>query len=125
MSLVFLNLFIAVLVDEFQVSFEQAKYKESASASEQKNFLMAIDNMNLSDDERLNLVSFWFLRCSSDDEFSSHDIHHKNHTDEFQEFVEEKSEAQKDIHEWYFKVLPALEKHLFMFEVRLNDLLTD
>jgi len=103
MSLVFLNLFIAVLVDEFQVSFEQAKYKESASASEQKNFLMAIDNMNLSEDE-------------SDDEFSSHDIHHKNHTDEFQEFVEEKSEAQKDIHEWYFKVLPALEKHLFMFE---------
>jgi hypothetical protein len=52
MSLVFLNLFIAVLVDEFQVSFEQAKYKESTSASEQKNFLMAIDNMNLSEDER-------------------------------------------------------------------------
>ena len=55
MSLVFLNLFIAVLVDEFQVSFEQAKYKESASASEQKNFLMAIDNMNLSEDERWQL----------------------------------------------------------------------
>lgn len=53
----------------------------------------------------------------SDDEYSSHDIHHKSHTDEFEEFVEEKSEAQKDIHEWYFKVLPALEKHLFMFEV--------
>jgi len=103
MSLVFLNLFIAVLVDEFQVSFEQAKYKESTSASEQKNFLMAIDNMNLSEDE-------------SDDEYSSHDIHHKSKTDEFEEFVEEKSEAQKDIHEWYFKVLPALEKHLFMFE---------
>ena len=52
MSMVFLNLIIAVLVDEFQVSFEQAKYKESASADEQKNFLTAIDNMNLSDDER-------------------------------------------------------------------------
>ena len=55
MSLVFLNLFIAVLVDEFQVSFEQAKYKESASASEQKNFLMALDNMNLSEDERYGI----------------------------------------------------------------------
>ena len=52
MSLVFLNLFIAVLVDEFQVSFEQAKYKETTSASEQKNFLIAIDNMNESDDDR-------------------------------------------------------------------------
>ena len=116
--MVFLNLIIAVLVDEFQVSFEQAKYKESTSADEQKNFLTAIDNMNLSDDERYKPRSILFTRSFSDDEFSSHDIQKKNHAEEFEEFVQDKPETQKDIHEWYFKVLPAIEKHLFLFEVR-------
>ena len=51
MTFIILNLLIAVLVDNFQLSFEQARYKEASEEDEQKQFLNQIDNMDESDDE--------------------------------------------------------------------------
>jgi hypothetical protein len=52
MTFIILNLLIAVLVDNFQLSFEQARYKEATEEDEQKEFLNQIDNMDDSDNER-------------------------------------------------------------------------
>jgi len=100
MTFIILNLLIAVLVDNFQVSFEQNKYKETTAEDEQKEFLNRIDNMDDIDDDRDN-----------EDDGSEE----KDEKDEFERFFEECSPTDLLLRQWYFRLLPAIEKHMFYF----------
>jgi len=104
MTFIMLNLLIAVLVDNFQLSFEENKYKEATEEDEQNEFLNQLDNM----DEEI------------DDERHDKNEHDKNEhdeekIDEFENFFNESTGTDLLLRQWYYRLLPAIEKHMFFF----------
>lgn len=103
MTFIMLNLIIAVLVDNFQQGFEKEKYKDASEEEEQRQILDQIDNMDEDVNEDLNENSNHLNKDEDDEE------------EEFKQFFIDEEPTELLLKQWYYRLLPAIEKQMFFF----------
>jgi len=117
MVFIIFNLFIAILVDNFQLSMEENRAKANHQKAQKTSTFAQLEAIE-SDDDDSDDGGFLDNLMNDDVKVKKRDL---NDEEEFVDYFSDVQPSQLMLLQWYYRIMPAVEKQIFHYNDQMSS----